>query len=476
MILFPNATCLINGEWVSGQALIDVRNPADDSLVGQVPSLGATETEQAIEAARLAMPAWAARTAADRGQVLETFYDLLIAHEAELGAVLTAEQGKPLAEARGEIRYAAAYVKWFAEEGRRAYGEVIPSHDPQKRLLVIKQPVGVVAAITPWNFPAAMIARKVAPALAAGCTIVVKPAEQTPRTALALAALALKAGVPAGVFNVITGPSREIGKVLTDSPVVAKLTFTGSTQVGAQLYRQSADTIKKLSLELGGNAPFIVFDDADLDKAVDGAILSKYRNAGQTCVCANRFYVQAGIYDRFIEAFAARAASLKLAAGDQDGAEVGPLIDDAAFNKVSSLIEQAITEGARKVTGGAAPEVGSRFMRPTVLADVRADMGITTEEIFGPVAPVVRFEGEAEVIAMANDSPYGLAGYFYSQNLSRAWRVAEALEVGMVGVNTGLISTEVAPFGGVKASGLGREGARQGLEDYLETKFVCMGL
>lgn len=476
MTLFPDASCLINGEWVTSETILDVRNPADDSIVGKVPVLGASGAEQAIEAARLAMPDWAARTAADRGQVLEAFYDLLIAHEEELGAILTAEQGKPLAEARGEIRYASAYVKWFAEEGRRAYGEVIPSHDPQKRLLVIKQPVGVVAAITPWNFPAAMIARKVAPALAAGCTIVVKPAEQTPRTALALAALAMKAGVPAGVFNVVTGQSREIGKVLTDSPIVAKLTFTGSTQVGAQLYRQSADTIKKLSLELGGNAPFIVFDDADLEKAVEAAMQSKYRNAGQTCVCANRFYVQAGIYDRFVAAFAERAAALKLAAGTDAGAEIGPLIDDAAFAKVSGLVEDAVSQGARRITGGAAPEVGSRFMRPTILADVTADMALTHEEIFGPVAPVVRFEDEAEVISHANNSPYGLAGYFFTQNLSRAWRVAEALEVGMVGVNTGLISTEVAPFGGMKASGLGREGARQGLEEYLETKFVCMGL
>lgn len=475
-LLSPDAKCLIDGAWVGGDTLRDVTNPANGQIVGRIPQLDEQGAEQAIKAAHRAMPEWSALTAGARGIILRRFYDLIVAREQDLAKILTAEQGKPLAEALGEIRYAASFINWFAEEGKRAYGDVIPTHDAQKRLMVLKQPVGVVAAITPWNFPAAMVTRKVGPALAAGCTVVLKPAEQTPFTALALGALALEAGVPAGVFNIITGDSRAIGKVLTESPVVRKITFTGSTEVGSILYRQSAATIKKLSLELGGNAPFIVFEDADLDRAVEGAMASKFRNAGQTCVCANRFYVHEAVYDQFVAVFSAAAARLKVAPGDEAGAEIGPLIDQAAFAKVNALVNDAVEKGATVVTGGPDAAAGDLFYRPAILANVSATATMLGEEIFGPVAPIVRFRDEEEVLALANGSPFGLSAYFYSRDVSRVWRVAEALEVGMVGINTGLISTEVAPFGGVKLSGLGREGSRYGIEDYLVTKFLCLGL
>ena len=471
--LRPEA-CLIEGLWVTGLEMIDVRNPANDRVVGRVPNLGAGHARAAIDAAERALPAWRARTAANRAEILTRFHGLILKHLDELAAILTAEQGKPLAEAAGEIRYAASFVQWFAEEGKRAYGEVIPATDTGRRLMVLKQPIGVVGAITPWNFPAAMVTRKLAPALAAGCTMILKPAEQTPMTALALGALAQEAGVPPGVLNIVTGDAQAIGKTMTDSAAVRKISFTGSTQVGALLYAQSAPTIKKLSLELGGNAPFIVFDDADLDAAVAGAIQSKFRNAGQTCVCANRFYVQRGIHDRFVEAFGKTASALAVAPGDTPGAQVGPLIDNAAVQKMQSHLEDALAKGARLVSGGKLAPLGGRFFEPTVIAGVTEDMIATQEETFGPLAPITRFDTEEEVIRLANDTPFGLAAYFYARDIGRIVRVAEAIEAGMVGVNTGLISTEVAPFGGVKSSGLGREGSRHGLEDYLELKMVCM--
>ncbi|MDF0546444.1 NAD-dependent succinate-semialdehyde dehydrogenase [Sphingobium sp. H39-3-25] len=466
---------LIDGAWVHDAALIDVLDPATGTVVGQVPDLGAAEAAQAVAAAQAALADWSARTAAERAAVMMRFHGLILENEAGLAAILTSEQGKPLAEALGEIRYAASFIEWFAEEGKRAYGDVIPSTARDKRIIVIKQPIGVVAAITPWNFPAAMITRKIGPALAAGCTVVLKPAEQTPMTAIALGVLAQEAGVPAGVLNIVTGDARAIGKVWTDSPVVRKLSFTGSTEVGSLLYAQSAQTVKKLSLELGGNAPFIVFDDADLEAAVIGAVQSKFRNAGQTCVCANRFYVQDGIYDRFVAAFAEAAQALKVGPGDMPGTQIGPLIDQAAVDKVESHIADAVGHGARVMTGGARDERGGLFFKPTIVADVTDAMLVMREETFGPMAPIVRFKTEAEAIAKANGTPFGLAAYFYSRDIGRVWRVAEAIEAGMVGINTGLISTEVAPFGGVKASGLGREGSRYGLDDYLETKMLCMG-
>lgn len=470
------AGCLIDGRWVVGPEVIDVRNPADDVLVGSVPSLGAEFARQAIEAAERALPTWRALAAAERAAVLLKFHDLIRGHERDLAALLTAEQGKPLAEALGEIRYAASFLQWFAEEGKRAYGDVIPATDAGKRILAIRQPVGVVAAITPWNFPAAMVTRKVGPALAAGCTVVLKPAEQTPLTALALGALSIEAGLPAGVLNIVTGPAREIGRVLTGSPVVRKLSFTGSTAVGAELYAQCAPTIKKLSLELGGNAPFIVFDDADLDAAVEGAIASKFRNAGQTCVCANRFYVQAGVRDAFARKFAQAAASLTVGRGDAEDTQIGPLIDDVAVAKVHEHVADAVAKGARIVAGGDRQSGSGRFVAPIVLSDVAPGMRILEEETFGPVAPLVSFDSEEEVVRLANASAFGLAAYFYARDVSRVWRVAEAIEAGMVGVNTGIISTEVAPFGGIKASGLGREGSYHGLDDYLEVKMLCMAL
>jgi len=468
--------CLIGGEWVTGAHWLDVDNPATGKVIGRVPKLGKAETERAVAAAEAAMKPWAARTGKDRANVLRRYYDLIMARQDELAAILTEEQGKPLAEAKGEIAYAASFIEWFAEEAKRTYGDVIPAHAPDKRIVVLKQPIGVVAAITPWNFPAAMITRKIGPALAAGCGVIVKPASQTPFTAIALCALAQEAGLPDGLLNVVTGSSTEIGAVLTSSAVVAKLSFTGSTEVGAKLYEQCAPTIKKLSLELGGNAPFIVFDDADLDAAVAGAMQSKFRNAGQTCVCANRIYAQEGIYDAFLAKLADAAASLKIGDGSHPGVEIGPLIDAKAVDKVKEHIADATAKGARVVTGGKPHELGASFFQPTVVADVTREMLVAEEETFGPLAPVFRFKDEADVIEQANDTPFGLASYFYARDIGRIWRVAEAIESGIVGVNTGLISTEVAPFGGVKASGLGREGSKYGIEDYMEIKYVCIGL
>lgn len=473
--LKPGA-CLINGRWISGDTATDIINPASGAVIGTAPSLGRVHAQLAIDAAAAAFPAWSAVTAAERAAVLLRYHALILENVDALAAILTAEQGKPLAEARGEITYAASFIRWFAEEARRVYGDVIPSQAADKRIVVLKQPIGVVAAITPWNFPAAMITRKIGPALAAGCTVVLKPAAQTPMTAFALGVLAQDAGLPPGALNIITGPAREIGEVLTASPVVRKLSFTGSTEVGARLFAQSAPTIKKLSLELGGNAPFIVFDDADLDAAVEGAIASKFRNAGQTCVCANRFYVQAGIHDRFVDALARATAALVVAPGDEPASQVGPLIDAAAVAKVEAHVADAVAKGAQIVVGGARHERGGFFFSPTLLRGANSTMLVAQEETFGPLAAVIRFETEEEVLAQANASPFGLAAYFYSRDIGRVWRVAEAIEAGMIGVNTGLISTEVAPFGGVKASGLGREGSFYGMDDYLEVKMLCLGL
>ncbi|WP_303784801.1 NAD-dependent succinate-semialdehyde dehydrogenase [Azovibrio restrictus] len=470
--------CLIGGRWTEADdgATLVVRNPASTEEIARVPACGAAETERAIAAAEAALPAWRERTAKARAQVLMQWLQLIQQHTEDLAALITAEGGKPLAEARGEVAYGASFVEWFAEEGKRAYGETVPSPAADKRILVIKQPVGVCAAITPWNFPLAMITRKVAPALAAGCTVVVKPAEQTPLTALALARLAEQAGFPAGVFNVITGDPVAIGGALTASPVVKKLSFTGSTEVGRLLMAQSAPTLKKLSLELGGNAPFIVFDDANLDQAVAGAIAAKYRNSGQTCVCANRFLVQAGIYDAFAARLAEKVAQLQVGDGSAPGTQQGPLIDAEALAKVQSHVADALEKGARLLTGGRPHARGGNFFEPTVLADVTPAMRVATEETFGPVAPLFRFDTEAEAIRMANATEYGLAAYFYTRDVARAFRVGEALEYGMVGINTGLISNEVAPFGGIKQSGLGREGSRHGLDEYLELKYLCLDL
>ena len=468
--------CLIGGEWITGPSWIDVDNPATGEVIGRVPKLGRPETERAIAAAAQAMQPWAALIAKDRAKVLRRYFDLIMANQEELAAILTAEQGKPLAEARGEIAYAASFIEWFSEEAKRVYGDTIPGHAPDKRLIVLKQPIGVVAAITPWNFPAAMITRKIGPALAAGCGVVVKPATQTPFTALALGALAMEAGVPAGLLNIVTGSSTDIGAALTSSETVRKLSFTGSTEVGAKLYAQCAPTIKKLSLELGGNAPFIVFDDADLDAAVAGAIQSKFRNAGQTRVCANRIYVQDKIYDAFVAKLASAAAALKVGNGTDAGTEIGPLIDRQAVEKVSEHVTDATRKGAKIMTGGAAHARGERFFAPTVLANVTQDMLVSREETFGPLAPVFRFRDEADVIAQANATPFGLAAYFYARDIGRIWRVAERIEAGIVGVNTGLISTEVAPFGGVKLSGLGREGSKYGIDDFLEIKYLCLAI
>ena len=471
--LRPDA-CLIGGEWRRGSEWLDVRNPADDSLIARVPAMGSRETQEAIAAAADALPDWAALPASARADALRRYHQLVMDHQEELARILTAEQGKPLAEARGEIAYAASFLEWFAAEAMRAYGEVIPATQADRRIMVIKQPVGVVAAITPWNFPAAMITRKLAPALAAGCTIVIKPAEQTPLTAFALGVLAQAAGIPPGVVNIVTGDPVAIGGALTASPIVRKLSFTGSTRTGALLYAQCAPTVKKLSLELGGNAPFIIFDDADVDAAVAGAMIAKFRNGGQTCVCANRFYVQTGIYDRFVQAFAAAAAALTVGPGDAPGTAIGPLVDDAAVAKVTALIADAKAKGAMPV--GADRPIKGRFVPPMILADAGPGMRLLEEEIFGPVAPVMRFADEAEAIRLANAVPDGLAAYVYTRDLARSWRVGEALEAGMVGVNTGAISTEVAPFGGIKMSGLGREGSRHGLDDYLELKTMTVAL
>jgi succinate-semialdehyde dehydrogenase / glutarate-semialdehyde dehydrogenase len=474
--LFREA-CYIDGEWVRGSEgdQLAVDNPATGEIIGKVPNLGAAETRRAIEAAKKAFPAWSGRTAKERAIILRKWFDLMIENQEDLARLMTLEQGKPLTESRGEVAYAAAFLEWFGEEAKRVYGDTIPGHQADKRIIVLKQPIGVVACITPWNFPLAMITRKAGPALAAGCGVVIKPAEQTPFSALALAELAERAGVPPGVLNVITGAPKEIGGELTSNPVVRKLSFTGSTEVGKLLMAQCAATIKKVSLELGGNAPFIVFDDADLDAAVEGAIASKYRNTGQTCVCANRFLVQDSIYDAFAAKLMEAVKKLKPASGLEAGATQGPLIDDAALEKVESHIQDAVSKGASVATGGRRHSLGGRFFEPTILTNVTPQMAVAREETFGPVAPLFRFKTEAEAIALANDTEFGLAAYFYGRDLARVWRVAEALEYGIVGINTGIISTEVAPFGGVKESGLGREGSKYGLDEFLEIKYLCIG-
>ncbi|HUP96793.1 MAG TPA: NADP-dependent succinate-semialdehyde dehydrogenase [Usitatibacter sp.] len=467
----------VNGAWVESDSKkrIDVDNPADGSHVGAVPDMGAAETSRAIDAAEAALPAWRALTAKERSVILRKWFDLMVAHADDLAQILTAEQGKPLAEAKGEILYGASFIEWFAEEAKRVYGDVIPSPTSDKRIVVIKQPIGVVAAITPWNFPNAMITRKAGPALAAGCTMVLKPASQTPLSALALAELGARAGIPKGVFNVVTGNARAIGGEMTSNPTVKKITFTGSTEIGRVLMRQSADQIKKLGLELGGNAPFIVFDDADLEAAAAGAIVSKYRNNGQTCVCANRIYVQDSVYDAFATKLAEKVKALKVARGTEPGAILGPLIDDAAVAKVEEHVADAVSKGAKVALGGKRHALGGRFFEPTILTGVTKAMKVSNEETFGPVAPLFRFKDEADVIAQANDTEFGLASYFYARDMGRVWRVAEALEAGIVGVNTGLISTEVAPFGGVKQSGLGREGSKYGIDDFVQIKYISMG-
>ncbi|MCF6690273.1 NADP-dependent succinate-semialdehyde dehydrogenase [Raoultella terrigena] len=468
----------IDGQWrdaLSGE-VITVTNPANDQRLGSVPKMGAEETHEAIDAANRALPAWRALTAKERAAILRRWFDLIMANQDDLARLMTLEQGKPLAEAKGEIGYAASFIEWFAEEGKRVYGDTIPGHQADKRLIVIKQPIGVTAAITPWNFPAAMITRKAGPALAAGCTMVLKPASQTPFSALALAELARRAGIPDGVFSVVTGSAGAVGNALTSNPLVRKLSFTGSTEIGRQLMAQCAQDIKKVSLELGGNAPFIVFDDADLDKAVEGALASKFRNAGQTCVCANRLYVQEGVYDRFAKKLQQAVEKLRLGDGLQSGVTTGPLIDDKAVAKVQEHIADALAKGARIMTGGKVHELGGNFFQPTILLDVPDSAKVAKEETFGPLAPLFRFKDEADVIRQANDTEFGLAAYFYARDLSRAFRVGEALEYGIVGINTGLISNEVAPFGGVKASGLGREGSKYGIDDYLEIKYMCIGL
>ncbi|MGM5058382.1 NADP-dependent succinate-semialdehyde dehydrogenase [Rhizobium sp. 814_E9_N1_1] len=474
--LFHQAA-LVAGEWITADPsnAIEVNNPATGEIIGYVPKLGAAETRTAIEAARVAQKGWAARTAKERCAVLRKWFDLMIENKEDLGRILTLEQGKPLAEATGEIVYGASFVEWFAEEGRRIYGDLIPGHQPDKRIMVMKQPIGVVAAITPWNFPNAMITRKAGPAFAAGCAMVLKPASQTPFSAIAIAILAERAGLPKGVFSVITGSATAIGGEMTSNPVVRKLTFTGSTEIGTELYKQSAPTIKKLGLELGGNAPFIVFDDADLDAAVEGALIAKYRNNGQTCVCANRIYVQDGVYDAFAAKLATAVAKLKTGNGFDEGVILGPLIDKAALAKVEEHIADALGKGAQILQGGKPHALGGTFFEATILTDVTKDMAVAREETFGPLAPLFRFKDEEDVIQQANDTEFGLASYFYAKDLARVFRVAEALEYGMVGVNTGLISTAEAPFGGVKLSGLGREGSKYGIEEFTEIKYVCLG-
>jgi succinate-semialdehyde dehydrogenase/glutarate-semialdehyde dehydrogenase len=467
---------LINGRWVDAAdgRTITVTDPATGETIATVPKFGRTETEQAIVAAEQAQIGWRARTASDRAKLLRDWFDAINANVDDLAMIMTREQGKPLAEARGEIKYAASFVEWFAEEAKRVYGDVIPGPLTDKRIVVLRQPVGVCAAITPWNFPAAMITRKVAPALAAGCTIIIKPASQTPLTALALAELAQRVGIPAGVVQVVPGDARAIGAALAESQVVRKISFTGSTEIGRMLMAQCAPTVKRLSLELGGNAPFIVFDDANIDDAVAGAIVSKYRNNGQTCICANRIYVQEGIYDEFAQKLAAKVRELHVGHGIEDKVEVGPLIDSAAVEKVEELVQDAKAHGAKVLIGGERHARGGLFYAPTILTDLNTDMAIASEEIFGPIAPLFKFKDEADVIVQANNTEYGLASYFYTRDISRVWRVAEALEYGMVGINTGAISTEVAPFGGIKQSGFGREGSRYGIDEYIDMKYLCM--
>ena len=469
----------INGKWTDATTHFDVRNPADGTLLTTVPNLDAAAAHAAIAAAEAAFPKWSAKTAKERALVLRKWFDLVHAHAADLAAIMTAEQGKPLAEARGEVNYGASFIEWFAEEAKRVCGDVLASPWQDRRMLVLKQPIGVCAAITPWNFPIAMITRKVAPALAAGCTIVIKPAEQTPLSALALAELAQRAGMPPGVVNILTADSEHsitIGKALCENPLVRHLSFTGSTPVGRVLMQQCAPTIKKVALELGGHAPFIVFEDADLDAAVEGAVASKYRNAGQTCVCTNRFYVHESLHDAFVEKLAASVAKLKVGNGFTPGISLGPLIDNHALDKVQDHVSDAVGKGARLLTGGKLHGLGGRFYEPTVLADVTPEMKVMREETFGPVAAVMRFSTEEDAIAAANDTEYGLAGYFYSRDIGRIWRVAERLDYGMLGINTGIISNEVGPFGGVKQSGLGREGSKYGIDEYLQMKYLCIGL
>jgi succinate-semialdehyde dehydrogenase / glutarate-semialdehyde dehydrogenase len=469
--------CYLAGKWCDADdgATAPVTNPATGEVIAHVPMMGAAETVRAIDAAKAAQKLWAARTAKDRAGVLRKWFDLIMANQEDLARILTTEMGKSLTEARGEIAYGASFIEWFAEEGKRIYGETVPQHAADKRILVLKQPIGVTAAITPWNFPNAMITRKVGPALAAGCAQVIKPALETPLSAFALAVLAEEAGLPAGLMSVITGNSRAIGGEMTSNPTITKLSFTGSTEVGRVLMQQCAPTIKKLALELGGNAPFIVFDDADLDSAIEGALISKFRNSGQTCVCANRLFVQAGIYDKFAEKLAARVAAFKVGNGMEDGVNQGPLINENAVLKAEEHVADVLAKGGAVSIGGKRHALGGSFFMPTVLTGVTADMKIFREETFGPVAPLIKFKDEAEVIELANRTEFGLASYFFSRDIGRIFRVAEALEYGMVGVNTGLISTAEAPFGGVKQSGLGREGSRHGIEDYLEIKYVCLG-
>ncbi|MEJ6519470.1 NADP-dependent succinate-semialdehyde dehydrogenase [Shewanella bicestrii] len=470
--------CYINGQWCDAQSkeTVAIANPATGAVIASVPVMGQVETQAAITAAEAALPAWRALTAKERGAKLRRWFELLNENSDDLALMMTTEQGKPLAEAKGEVTYAASFIEWFAEEAKRVYGDTIPGHQGDKRIMVIKQPVGVTAAITPWNFPAAMITRKAAPALAAGCTMVVKPAPQTPFTALALAVLAERAGIPAGVFSVITGDAIGIGNEMCSNPTVRKLSFTGSTQVGIKLMEQCAPTLKKLSLELGGNAPFIVFDDANIDAAVEGAMIAKYRNAGQTCVCANRIYVQAGVYDEFAHKLSIAVGKLKVGEGITEGVTTGPLINRAAVEKVQSHLEDALSKGASVVAGGKPHSLGGNFFEPTVLTHVDSSMRVAREETFGPLAPLFKFTDVDDVIKQANDTEFGLAAYFYGRDISLVWKVAEALEYGMVGVNTGLISTEVAPFGGMKSSGLGREGSKYGIEEYLEIKYICMSV
>ena len=470
--------CYLDGKWLDADSgkTIAVTNPATGAMLGNVPNMGAAETRRAITAANAAFPAWRAKTAKDRASILRKWFDLMMANQEDLAILMTMEQGKPLSESRGEIAYAASFIEWFAEEGKRIYGDTIPGHQADKRIVVLKEPIGVCAAITPWNFPAAMITRKCGPALAAGCPMVVKPATATPYSALALAELAERAGVPKGVFSVVTGSASAIGGEMTTNPIVRKLTFTGSTEIGRVLMEQCARTVKKTSMELGGNAPFVVFDDADLDAAVEGAMASKYRNAGQTCVCANRILVQDSVYDAFAAKLAERVSKLKIGNGLEPGVTIGPMIDSNAITKVEEHIADAVAKGAKVMAGGKRHALGGLFFEPTILTGVNTSMKVTKEETFGPVAPLFRFHDEAEAIKMSNDTEFGLAAYFFGRDIGRVWRVAEALEYGIVGVNTGLISTEVAPFGGVKQSGLGREGSKYGIEDYLSIKYICMAI
>jgi len=470
--------CYINGQWADADSgkTIDVTNPATGEVLGTIPNMGTAETRRAIEAANVAWAGWRKKTAKERANILRKLFNLMLENQEDLAVLMTAEQGKPMAESKGEVAYAASFIEWFAEEGKRTYGDVIPAHQPDKRIVVTKEPVGVVAAITPWNFPSAMITRKAGPALAAGCPIVLKPATQTPFSALALAELAHRAGIPAGVFSVVTGSATQIGGEMTGNPLVRKLTFTGSTEIGKILLEQCAKTVKKTSMELGGNAPFIVFDDADLDAAVDGAIMSKYRNTGQTCVCANRILVQDSVYDAFAAKLTAAVAKLKVGDGLKGETQQGPLIDMKAVEKVEEHIADAVKKGAKVVAGGKRSSLGHSFFEPTILVNVTTDMKVTREETFGPVAPLFRFKTEEEAVKLANDTEFGLAAYFYARDLGRVWRVAEQIESGIIGINTGIISTEVAPFGGVKESGIGREGSKYGIEDYLEIKYLCMSI